>query len=194
MPTPRRLAAALLPFFALALAARADAPPGIAFLEVKEGTLGYTLVHKLHEVKGACRAVEGRVAVLPTGAARVQVRARVACFDSGNSNRDVHMREATKEALFPMVSVKGTLDGVALPLAAPVEKPLVATVELAGQRQQLTLTLKLAPAGAGVQASFSFPISLDAFAIERPELLLVKVDDKVVIDGSLRLEAAAKAP
>jgi hypothetical protein len=36
-----------------------------------------------------------------------------------------------------------------------------------------------------VEARFSFPISLDSYKIERPELLLIKIDDKCVIDGDL---------
>lgn len=165
-------------------------------LDAKEGQLKYTLVHKLHEVSGVCKTVEGKAALTPDGGAKVQVRAKVACFDSGNSNRDVHMREVTREALYPLVSVKGTLAGLKLPLAAPLQTTLAATVEFNGNKQPVQVPVTLTSEGAKLRAVFKFDISLDAFQVERPELLLVKVDDKLVIEGELTFEPgeAAAAP
>jgi hypothetical protein len=41
-----------------------------------------------------------------------------------------------------------------------------------------------------VRATFSFPISLEAFHVERPELFFVKVEDKVVIEGDVTFGTA----
>jgi hypothetical protein len=41
-----------------------------------------------------------------------------------------------------------------------------------------------------VRTTFSFPISLDGFKVERPQLLLIKVDDRATISGDLRFETA----
>ena len=153
-------------------------------------SLTYTVVHKLHEVRGTTRQVEGRALAQPDGTIRVQVRAKVASFDSGNSNRDEHMREATHEPVHPYAEVKGTLSGVNLPLRQMQEATLHATVELNGEKQTQDVPVKLEPAEAGVRATFSFPFSLDAFKVERPELLLIKVDDRATIAGDLRFEAA----
>src|SRR3954454_19095159 len=112
----------------------APSAPG-QLLEVRQGTLTYTVVHKLHEVHGTTKQVEGRALAQPDGTVKVQVRAKVATFDSGNSNRDAHMREATHEAEHPYAEVKGTLTGVTLPLAAPAETTLHAVVELNGKKQ-----------------------------------------------------------
>ena len=170
--------------FALALLVAAQ------MLDVREGTLSYTVVHKLHEVQGITRQVEGRALVQENGTAKVQVRAKVATFDSGNSNRDAHMREATHEASHPYATVKGTLTGLTLPLEKPIETTLHGTVELNGEKQSVDVPVKLEPSQNGVHARFSFPISLDGLKIERPELLLVKVDDKVMISGDLKFEAS----
>src|SRR5256885_16983860 len=165
------------------------APPAGQLLELREGTLTYTVVHKLHEVRGTTRQLEGRALAQPDGTVRVQVRAKVASFDSGNSNRDEHMREVTHEAAHPYTEVKGTLAGVHLPLPAPMEATLHGTVELNGEKQPIEVPVKLQPAGDGVRATFSFPVSLDALKVERPELLFVKVEDRVVIAGDRRLQA-----
>ena len=163
------------------------AGPAGQLLELQQGTLTYTLVHKLHEVKGTTKQLEGK-ALLPSdgGPARVQVRTRVATFESGNGSRDEHMREVTHEALHPYASVKGSLTGATWPLTAPADAVLHATVELNGEKREQDVPVKLLPLdGGGVRTTFSFPLSLEGFKIERPELLFVKVDDKLVIDGEL---------
>ena len=166
------------------------APSQGQLLDVSEGTLSYTVVHKLHEVRGTTRKVEGRALAQPDGTVKVQVRAKVATFDSGNSNRDEHMREVTHEATHPYAELRGTMSGVTLPLSSPREATLHATVELNGERRPMEVPIKLEPVARGVRATFSFPISLDAFKVERPQLLLIKVDDRAVIAGDLRFEAA----
>ena len=168
-----------------AAAARAeDARPTLLALD--QGTLTYTVVHKLHEVKGTTRKLEGLARIQPAGPTQVQVRVPVASFDSGNSNRDAHMREATHEPLHPFAEVKGTMPHVKLPLAGPQDVTLEARVELNGIQQKHAIRVRLEPSGQrGVRAKFSFPISLDAFQVERPELLLIKVDDRAMISGEL---------
>jgi polyisoprenoid-binding protein YceI len=156
---------------------------------VKDGAITYTLVHKLHEVRGRSRKLEGLAKVQPGAQTLVQVRVPVASFDSGNSNRDSHMREATHEVAHPYVEVKGTMPPLKLPLAGPTELPLEARVELNGETERQTISVTLAPEGSGIRAKFSFPVSLDAHHVERPELLLVKVDDKVTIEGNVLFEA-----
>ncbi len=151
--------------------------------DLREGTLTYTVVHKLHEVQGATRQIEGRALLEPGGKLRVQVRAKIASFDSGNGNRDEHMREVTHEPAHPYVQVKGSASGV--DLSAPSDIQLDATVELNGVQRQQKIRVHLTPEAGGVRAKFSFPISLEGFKIERPELLFVKVDDQARIDGDL---------
>ena len=182
------LTAALL----VSTAGRADAPaaapaaPAAAkVLALKEATLTYFVVHPLHKVNAACKTAEGAAKVNPGGPVQVQVRAKIACFDSGDSNRDVHMREVTHEPIHPFVSVKGTIDGLVLPLGAPVEKTLVAKVELNGETQAVSIPVTVSTEGARVRAKFKFASSLEGFKVERPSLLLVKVEDALVIEGEL---------
>jgi polyisoprenoid-binding protein YceI len=166
------------------------APPPGQLLDLREGTLTYTVVHKLHEVRGTSHQVEGRALAQPDGNVKVQVRVRVATFDSGNSNRDEHMREATHEQSHPYAEVKGTFSGVTLPLRQPQQATLHGTVELNGEKQAQDVAVKLEPAGGGVRVTFAFPLSLGAFKVERPQLLFIKIDDRAIISGDLRFEAA----
>ena len=180
---------ALLALLSPLWAARAD-EGGARSLELRSGTVTYTVVHKFHEVKGTSQKLEGRALVSPDGSAKVQVRVAVASFDSGNGNRDAHMREATHELQHPHVTIKGTLSGVALPLAAQLEAALQATVDFNGEKATLSIPVTLTPNDGKVRARFAFALSLDAFKIERPELLFVKVDDALKIEGDVLFEVA----
>jgi polyisoprenoid-binding protein YceI len=194
-PTPSLAALALAAALLGAPAApRADEAAPLD-LSVRPGsTLAYRLVHKLHEVTGTSRAVEGRARLQPDGALQVMVRSRVDTFDSGNGNRDAHMLEATEAARFPFVTLKavGTLPTPATyparvevtlrgeltfhGVARPVEVPVV--VEFASARQ--------------ASATATLPVSLEAHGVERPSLLFVKVDDALVVTA--RLSLAAEGP
>lgn len=156
--------------------------------DLREGTLTYTVIHKLHEVKGSTRSLEGRALLQPDGTLKVQVRAKIASFDSGNGNRDEHVREVTHEPSHPYVQVKGSARGVSL--AAPSKVELDGTVELNGVQRQQKIPVQLAPQPDGsVRVTTKFAVSLDAFKVQRPELLFVKVDDKCVVDGDFVFSA-----
>lgn len=178
------LAAGLL----LPAAVLADAQTAPKLLALKETSLSYGVVHLLHKVSATCKSAEGAAKVNPGGPVQVQVRAKVACFDSGDSNRDVHMREVTHEPVHPFVSVKGTIDGLAFPVGASVTKTLVAKIELNGETQTVTTPVELVPEGNKLRAKFKFPVSLEGFKVERPSLLLVKVEDALTIEGDLVFE------
>jgi YceI-like domain len=179
--TAVRLATAV----SIAAAARAEEARPL-LLALDKGEITYTVVHKLHQVTGTTRKLEGLARLQPGGPTLVQVRAPVATFDSGNSNRDAHMREATHEPLHPVAEVKGTLPPITLPLAGPQDVTLDARVELNGIQQKQAIPVHLEPSGPrAVRAKFSFPISLDAYRVERPELLLIKIDDRAVISGDV---------
>ena len=121
------------------------APPVGQLLELREGTLTYTVVHKLHEVRGTTRQVEGRALAQPDGTIRVQVRAKVSSFDSGNGNRDEHVREVTHEPAHPFVQVKGSAQNVTV--SGPADVTLDSTVDLNGVQKQQQIPVHLEPGG-----------------------------------------------
>jgi len=163
-----------------------------ADLAVQPGSrLSYRLVHKFHEVEGVTKEVEGRARIGAGGAVQLMVRAKVASFDSGNGNRDAHMQEATEAARFPLVTLKA-VGTVALPASYPatVEVPLEGQLDFHGQVRPVTTRATVtfeAPGRATVKARLT--ISLDAFGVERPSLLFVKVDDALSVDAALTLAA-----
>jgi polyisoprenoid-binding protein YceI len=153
-------------------------------------TVSYKLIHKLHEVVGKAKPSEGKARLLPDGTLQVVVRAKVEDFDSGNSNRDAHMKEATEAAKFPLVEFKGVATGVRVPEKLPAEVPVTLKGKLTfhGVTQALEVPLKARFTSAKeVSAEGTFRISLEAHGVERPSLMMVKVDDALVLELKLAL-------
>lgn len=174
-----------------ALALSADPEAGRAFAVAPGSEVSYRAVHKLHAVVGLARAVEGRVRILPGGGVQAMVRARVDAFDSGNGNRDAHMREVTEAARYPFVTLK-----LAGRMPEPTSGPGAMDVALAGELTfhgrtrpvEVTAKVRFDTADrASVEGAFS--LSLDAFEVERPSLLFVRIDDRLDLTARLVLEA-----
>jgi hypothetical protein len=186
-------AAPLLLLLAGAPVAPADPAPAATTWVVADGsTVAYRLIHKFHSVEGTARAIEGKARLAPDGTLQVAVRARVAAFDSGNSNRDAHMLEVTEAERFPFVTVKGVATGIHVDShPAEVEVPLRGALELHGVSRDLDVTARVRFADpARVEVEANFPVSLTAHGVERPSLLFVKVEDRIEIVARLVLVPA----
>src|SRR6202050_4800466 len=72
---------------------------------LQESTLTYHVSHPLHQTEGMSHAARGK-GVCHDGQCDFLIAAPVKSFDSGDSNRDLHMLEATRGAQFPMVIVR----------------------------------------------------------------------------------------
>ena len=168
----------------------ADAPVGNLKLSVAAdaSSVTYHLVHKLHKFDGVSKHVEGRALVQPGGPTQVAIRVPVESFDSGNTNRDAHMKEVTEVVQYPNVEIKAAGDGIVVPTTFPttIQKMWKAQVSFHGvvQAMELPVTVKFEAADR-VVATTSFQLSLDAFKVERPSLMFVKVDDALKVDATL---------
>ena len=119
------------------------------------------------------------------------MRAPVESFDSGNSNRDAHMKEVTEAARFPQVEFKGLCDSCALPATFPttVDKTLKAELTFHGIKKALEVPVKLTYESASrVRAVAQLAVSLDEFKIERPSLMFAKVEDTLKLDIDIVLK------
>src|SRR5579871_3583111 len=70
-----------------------------------QATLTYHVSHPLHQTEGVSKAAKGK-GVCHAGQCDFLVAAPVKSFDSGDSNRDLHMLQVTRGAEFPLVSVR----------------------------------------------------------------------------------------
>src|SRR5579863_8091519 len=73
-----------------------------------QATLTYHVSHPLHQTEGVSKAAKGK-GVCHAGQCDFLVAAPVKSFDSGDSNRDLHMLQATRGAQFPLITVRTRL-------------------------------------------------------------------------------------
>lgn len=153
--------------------------------------ISYYVVHKLHKVTGVSRQVEAKVKLVPDGATQAAISTPVESFDSGNVNRDAHMKEIVEAARYPQVELKAVANkSVIVPTTFPTttEATFKAQLKFHGIQKVIELPVKMTWQSANeVHTEASFSISLDEFKVERPSLLFAKIDDAVRIEVDLLL-------
>jgi polyisoprenoid-binding protein YceI len=176
---------------ALALAA----PAGGAFVVDPAGSVAkFHLDHKMHKVDGRSSQIEGKAVLADDGRVMTMIRIPIASFDTGDGNRDSHMRDTLEASKFPFVVFKG-VTSLTVPVAhgKPIETTIQGELEFHGVRQPVSLPAQVSfDDGGGVVVRARFPVSLEAHKIERPSLLFVKVDDKLQLDVELKLKGTPR--
>jgi hypothetical protein len=145
---------------------------------LEQSTLTYHVSHPLHQTDGVSHAARGK-GVCHAGQCDFLIAAPVKSFDSGDSNRDLHMLQVTRGAQFPMVSVRTRLPETAS-ASATVHVDL--EIQFAGQTVQYKqVLLQLATQGNQIRISGTIPATLSDFKIDPPSLLAVPVKNEMPV-------------
>jgi polyisoprenoid-binding protein YceI len=185
MLSSARVRFSLLSLFLL-LPTWARSAPGTFTALPAESSVSYTAVHKLHKVVGVAKKLEGRARILPDGQVQAMVRVPVEAFDSGNGNRDAHVKESIGAARFPFVELKAVaqID----PNASNGTTTLKGNVTFHGVTRPVELPATFSSEGRRLSVTGTFPVSLEGHGVERPSLMFVKVDDRLEIAFQIVLE------
>ncbi|HMU74529.1 MAG TPA: YceI family protein [Elusimicrobiota bacterium] len=141
-------------------------------------TLTYRVTHRLHKVEGTSHGARGKGLCDGSGC-RFLVAAPVNTFDSGDSNRDLHMIETTRGAQFPMVKVSVNL--AAVPAGEAFTADL--SIEFAGKSHRYaSVPFRVADRSAGLRFTGQIPLRLTDFSVPAPSLLGMAVKDDVPVD------------
>src|ERR1700752_1403176 len=99
---------------------------------LERSPLTYHVSHPLHESEGVSHAARGK-GLCHEGQCDFLIAVPVKSFDSGDSNRDLHMLQVTRGAEFPLVTVR-----TRLPESASTSTTIHADLEVqfAGQTAQ----------------------------------------------------------
>jgi len=160
----------------LALPELARAADGPWVLE--QSTLTYHVSHPLHQTEGVSHAAKGK-GVCHAGECDFLIAVPVKSFDSGDSNRDLHMLQATRGAQFPIVSVRTRLPET-VSASATIHCDL--EIQFAGQTAQYKqVPLQLATQGSQIRISGTIPATLSDFKIDPPSLLAVPVKNEIPV-------------
>lgn len=159
--------------FALPLFAQSDTQ-----WVLETSTLAYHMSHPMHEVNGVSHGAKGK-GMCHAGQCNFLVAAPVKSFDSGDSNRDLHMIEATRGAQFPMVSVRAQFP------EAEITDPMIYAdleVQFAGQTAHYShVPLQRVTQGGEVQISGTVPATCSDFKIDRPSFLTVPIKNEIPV-------------
>jgi hypothetical protein len=145
---------------------------------LKESTLTYHVSHPLHQTDGVSHAARGK-ALCHEGQCDFLIAVPVKSFDSGDSNRDLHMLQVTRGAEFPMVTVR-----TRLPESAAGASTIKADLEIqfAGQTAQFKqISFEVATQGDQKRISGTIPATLADFKIDPPSLLTMPVKNEIPI-------------
>lgn len=143
-----------------------------------ESTLTYHVSHPLHQTEGVSHAARGK-GVCDAGQCDFIIAVPVKSFDSGDSNRDLHMLQATRGAQFPLVSVRTRLPDNGF---APGTIHVDLEIQFAGQTAQYTqVAFQLAAQGNKVRISGTIPAMLSDFKIDPPSLLTIAVKNEMTV-------------
>jgi polyisoprenoid-binding protein YceI len=173
---------------ALALAAS----PATYAVDPSASAVRFHLHHQMHAVDARSSQIEGKAILAPDGKVQAMIRIPTASFDSGDGNRDSHMRETVESGKFPYVVYKG-VTSVVRPAAAgkPIQARLQGELDFHGVKRPLEVPAEVTfEADGSVLVRAKFPVNLEAHRIERPSLLFVKVDENVQLDAELRFRPA----
>ncbi len=141
-------------------------------------TLTYHVSHPLHQTDGVSHAARGK-AVCHAGECDFLIAVPVKSFDSGDSNRDLHMIQVTRGAEFPMVTVR-----TRLPESASSASTLHADLEIqfAGQTARYQqIPFQLTRQGNETRITGTIPATLADFKIDPPSLLTLPVKNEIPI-------------
>ena len=145
---------------------------------LEQSTLTYHVSHPLHQTEGVSHAARGK-GVCHAGQCDFLVAVPVKSFDSGDSNRDLHMLQVTRGGQFPLVSVR-----TRLPVTASTSKDIEADldIEFAGQTAHYEhVAFMEAVQRDETHITGTIPLRLSDFKIDPPTLLSLAVKNEVPV-------------
>jgi hypothetical protein len=145
---------------------------------LKQSTLTYHVSHPLHQTDGVSRSARGK-GICHEGQCEFLIAVPVKSFDSGDSNRDLHMIQVVRGAEFPMVQVR-----TSLPEDASGSPTIHADLEIqfAGQTVEYKqVPFDLTTQGKEKRITGTIPSTLVDFKIDPPSLLTMPVKNEIPI-------------
>lgn len=149
---------------------------------LKQSTLSYHMSHPMHEVDGVSHAARGK-GICQAGSCDFLIAVPVKTFDSGDTNRDLHMLESTRGAQFPMVAVRAKLPEVS-EAASTIYADL--EVQFAGQTAHYQhVAFQRSMQGNEVHITGIIPSTCSDFKIDRPSFLTVPIKNEIPVHVDL---------
>lgn len=145
---------------------------------LQESTLIYHASHPLHQVEGLSHAARGK-GLCHQGQCDFLIAVPVKSFDSGDSNRDLHMLQAARGAQFPVITVRTQLPEGAVGTSTVITD---LEIEFAGQTVHYRqVSFQVINHGKDTRITGTIPATLSDFKIQPPTLLTVPVKNEIPV-------------
>ena len=145
---------------------------------LEESTLTYHVSHPLHQTDGVSHAAKGK-GICHSGQCDFLIAVPVKSFDSGDSNRDLHMLQVVRGGQFPLITVRTHLpesDEALSTIPADLE------VQFAGQTVQYKqIAFQHVTKGSDTLITGTIPLTLTDFKIDPPTLLALPVKNEIPV-------------
>jgi hypothetical protein len=156
--------------------------PRLAFADsqwiLEESTLTYHVSHPLHQTDGVSHAAKGK-GVCRAGQCDFLIAVPVKSFDSGDSNRDLHMLQVARGGQFPLITVRTHLPEDASSLGTIL---VDLEIQFAGQTLQYKqIAFQHATKGSDSLITGTIPLTLTDFKIDPPSLLALPVKNEIPV-------------
>ena len=145
---------------------------------LERSTLTYHVSHPMHESEGVSHTARGK-GVCHAGECDFLIAVPVKSFDSGDTNRDLHMMQVVRGGQFPVISVR-----TRLPESAAANSPIRADLEVEFAGQTVTykqIVLQQSTEGGATRITATIPATLAAFKIDPPTLLAIPVKNEMPV-------------
>lgn len=145
---------------------------------LQSSTISYSASHPLHHFEGVSRAARGK-GECQGGACQFLIAAPVKSFNSGDSNRDLHMLQVTRGGQFPMVVVRTQLPESEI---KPGTIHADLQVEFAGQTAEFKqIPFQVTENGKDIRLTGTIPTTLTDFKISPPTLLTIPIRNEIPV-------------
>jgi hypothetical protein len=143
-----------------------------------QSTITYHVSHPLHQIDGVSHAAKGK-GICHEGECNFLIAVPVKSFDSGDSNRDLHMLQVTRGAEFPLVTVRARM-----PEAASTSGTITLDLEIqfAGQTVQYKqVPFQRVVQGNETRITGTIPAKVSDFKIDPPTLLTIPIKNEIPV-------------
>src|SRR5271170_7887033 len=145
---------------------------------LRESTLTYHVSHPLHQTEGVSHGARGK-GVCHAGQCEFLLAVPVKSFDSGDSNRDLHMLQVTRGAQFPIVTVRLSLPETSL---ASNTLDCDLEVQFAGNTAHYShVPFTQVTEGAAHHIKGTVPSTLVDFKIDPPSFLTAPIKNDIPV-------------
>lgn len=145
---------------------------------LQKSTLTYHVSHPLHEADGVSHEARGK-GICQEGECNFLIAVPVKSFNSGDSNRDLHMLEVVRGAEFPMVVVRTQVPETEIK-AGTIHADL--EVQFAGQTTHYKqVPFQLTSQGDDIELIGTIPATVSDFKIPPPKLLMVPIKNDIPV-------------